>query len=64
MPKTGDSVGITFEGPVLNGQKSVADGFRAQQSLESVLSGQPASLTRVGDLDSAVKMHNRLPGKF
>jgi hypothetical protein len=69
MPKTAVSLGITFEGVVLNGQESVEQRLRENATHSGIvfagtLSGKPESLTPINGADPAERMHLRLPGKF
>jgi hypothetical protein len=71
MPKGKDSVGIRFEGSVSTGQKSVEhalqdDAMRPRPFTlgpGGVLSPSPEPHEKFR-LESALRMHNRLPGKF
>src|ERR1700733_8681798 len=76
MPRERDSLGIRFDGSVLNGEKSVEqsrneDAILAGPGVPSggsilseVLSGKPESPTRTNAFSPAERMHLRLPGKF
>lgn len=71
MPKGKDSVGIRFEGTVMTGAKSVEHALQddALRPLPFTI-GPGAVISSSTDphnefrLESALRMHNRLPGKF
>jgi hypothetical protein len=73
MPKTCDSLGIHFDGPVLTGRKSVQQAQREDEirtlanpnpgPLAESLHGKPRSLTPPGGLEPAARGILRLPGK-
>jgi hypothetical protein len=61
MPKGPDSVGIKFDGPVMNGEKSPN-----RNREEDAIRARSGSVTAHNDLtrDPALRMHLRDPGKF